>query len=365
MNRNLLLVCAPGGSSAELKTELRKHFWVTDYFLDSSEAVDLSKFPLMLVDIDLKNRDFLESFRETFPKTEHKNCQRVFLVDRACRTSSVQSANLRARETVDRPVNYEKLHEVICRSASEFANLINEPPSVSRQSSQDGFECLQRISLAVKDGSEIRKDDISANAVQICAAVGNGKTLEWLSAVNNHHSYSYRHSLHVAGLMIAFAEHLKFNERDKSRMVVGSLMHDIGKSKLPLALLDKNGPLTQAETSIFRSHTILGHEILRNDGQWDDLTLDLVYQHHEYIDGTGYPNGLRGDDIIDPVRMLTIIDIFSALVDKRAYKEPMTANTAMRTLYSMNGKLDMALVQAFEPVGMRLISDLKDLHLAA
>lgn len=365
MNRNLLLVCEPGGSSTELKTELRKHFWVTDHFLDSPEPVDLTRFPLMLVDIDLKNRDLVESFGKTFPKTEHKECKRVFLVDRACRTSSVQSANLRARETVNRPIDYEQLHEVICRSSNEFEQLLNEPPSASRQSSQDGFECLQRISMAVKDGSEIRKDDISANAVQICAAVADGKTLEWLSAVNNHHSYSYRHSLHVAGLMIAFSEHLKFNESDKSRMVVGALMHDIGKSKLPLTLLDKEGPLTQAETSIFRSHTILGHEILRNDGQWDQLTLDLVYQHHEYIDGTGYPNGLRGDDIIDPVRMLTIVDIFSALVDRRAYKEPMTTDTAMRTLYSMTGKLDMALVQAFEPVGMRLISDLKDMHLAA
>lgn len=365
MNRKLLLISDLGDETIALRSALRKYFLLSERVLMTDDNEDLSEFPVVVVDFDLKDKDKLEKFRLLYPRAAHPDCARIFLVDRGCRMDSVQAANLRARETLPRPIDARALHRAVCNASPAFTALLREKPSVALETAQDGLQCLEFISAAVQDGVGVSRADVSENAAKICSAVSQGKTLEWLGAVNNHHSYSYRHSLHVAGLMIAFADHLKFKESDKARMVVGALMHDLGKSKLPLRLLDKEGPLTPEEMTIFRSHPILGFDILKNDGQWDQLTIDLVYQHHEFLNGTGYPNGLREDRIVDPVRMLTIVDIFSALVDKRSYKEPMTPTQAMQTLYAMNGKLDMALVHAFEPVGVRLIGGLKELELAA
>jgi HD-GYP domain-containing protein (c-di-GMP phosphodiesterase class II) len=101
-----------------------------------------------------------------------------------------------------------------------------------------------------------------------------------------------------------------------------------------------------------RQHPRRGYDALAAQGSFPPEMLDVVLHHHEFLDGTGYPNGLSGNQISDIVRLITIVDIHSALVEKRAYREPFTHAKAYAVMEQMGGKLDQHLLQAFRAVAL-------------
>jgi HD-GYP domain-containing protein (c-di-GMP phosphodiesterase class II) len=129
-------------------------------------------------------------------------------------------------------------------------------------------------------------------------------------------------------------------------------LHDVGKAFVPRAILEKPGKLTEEETSEIRKHPQLGYDALAAQGDFPPEMLDVVLHHHELLDGTGYPDRLRGEGITDIVRLTTIADIYAALVEKRAYRMPFTHAEAFAVMEQMGGKLDQHLLQAFRPVAM-------------
>jgi len=103
---------------------------------------------------------------------------------------------------------------------------------------------------------------------------------------------------------------------------------------------------------VIRMHPRLGYDALAAQGGFPAEMLDVVLHHHELLDGTGYPNGLRGDQLSDIVRLTTIVDIHAALVEKRPYRLPLTHAKAFATMERMSGKLDQHLLQAFRQVAL-------------
>ena len=130
----------------------------------------------------------------------------------------------------------------------------------------------------------------------------------------------------------------------------GGEPHDVGKAFIPTAILDKPGALTEEEIAEMREHPRRGYEALAAQGSFPPEMLDVVLHHHEMLDGSGYPNGLSGSQISDIVRLTTIVDIYAALVEKRAYRLPFTHARAFGIMESMGAKLDQQLLQAFRPV---------------
>ena len=143
---------------------------------------------------------------------------------------------------------------------------------------------------------------------------------EWLTTVGCHHNETYRHCLFVTGFAVSFAQHLGMREDDQRRLARAALLHDVGKAFIPVAILDKPGELTEEETAEVREHPRRGYDALAAQGGFPPEMLDVVLHHHEFLDGTGYPNGLSGSQISDIVRLTTIVDIYAALVEKRAYR---------------------------------------------
>ena len=111
-----------------------------------------------------------------------------------------------------------------------------------------------------------------------------------------------------------------------------------------------------------RQHPRRGYDALAAQGGFPPEMLDVVLHHHEFLDGTGYPDGLRGDQISDIVRLTTIVDIYAALVEKRAYRLPFTHARAFAIMEEMGGKLDQQLLQAFRPVAFGRIDDRRPGH---
>lgn len=338
---------------------LAQHFTLKDQPLSSKTHENLSDYSVMLISFDFTNRDKVVRFRNFCKETKSDRIPKIFVAGEAGVSASSATQAFKAGQTISKPIDIRELLATIGRIFPDMAGEIEAKPASSQETSKKCFATLSTITKMVQSGNRLSRKHVEGNARDICKTIGHGTTIDWLAAVNDHHSYTFRHSLHVAGLTYAFAEHLGFNERDKNTMVTGALLHDVGKAKIPLALLDKEAPLTLKEQMLFVQHPTFGGQILKNDGCWDQLTLNLVLEHHEYLDGSGFPKRLAGDGIIDPVRMLTIADVFSEQVDKRSYKDALEPKKAMKKLFSMAGKLDMDMVKAFEPVGLKVIEDLK------
>jgi putative nucleotidyltransferase with HDIG domain len=192
---------------------------------------------------------------------------------------------------------------------------------------------------------------VDAGTTIVNRAIRESKVRDWLNVVAGFDDVTHRHCLAVAGLAAAFARSLGLNDADAHHLTKGALLHDIGKARIPLAILNKPAPLTPAERVEMDRHPAIGHAMLL-DGGYEAGTLAVVRSHHEYLDGSGYPDGLRGAEIPDLVRLITICDIFAALIEARPYKAPKPIREAYAILEKMGPKLDADLVRAFRQVAV-------------
>jgi putative nucleotidyltransferase with HDIG domain len=206
-------------------------------------------------------------------------------------------------------------------------------------------EVLTNLFDGAREGS-VALGVLEAGLIPILAAVREGGLTRWLDTVWTHDDATYQHCLLVAGVAAQFVTFLNFREEDRRHFVRAALLHDLGKARIPQAILNKPGRLDADEIAIIRTHPVIGYDILRGSG-CDSLTLGAVRHHHEMLDGSGYPDGLAGSAISDTVRVLTICDIYAALTERRAYRDPMPARDALAVLDSMGTKLEGRLVQYF------------------
>jgi putative nucleotidyltransferase with HDIG domain len=174
------------------------------------------------------------------------------------------------------------------------------------------------------------------------------------AAVDARDRYNRQHSQRVSDYSVAIARTLGMSSETVYHVRVGSLLHDIGKIGVPDAVLDKPGRLDDEELAEMRSHTVKGHAILsQQELRWLlRAELPALLQHHERLDGTGYPHAIGGDDISQIGRIVAVADVFDALTSARPYKEPWPADQAIAYLQERVGsefdpQAVAALAQAF------------------
>lgn len=160
--------------------------------------------------------------------------------------------------------------------------------------------------------------------------------------------YTHTHSLNVSVYAICLGRHLGLSEKDLEELGTSALLHDIGKSKVDNKIINKNGKLTQQEFKEVQEHPALGWNILVKLGINNKNILSGVRNHHEKIDGSGYPDNLRGEDISLFAKVIAICDVFDTLTTKRSYKEPVkTFNTLLMMKQEMKHHLDIKLINQF------------------
>jgi HD-GYP domain-containing protein (c-di-GMP phosphodiesterase class II) len=157
------------------------------------------------------------------------------------------------------------------------------------------------------------------------------------------------HTRRVATLAVVVGEELGLSPTRLRSLAIGGLLHDIGKLSLPDAILQKPGSLDDHEYEIVKLHPQRGRELLNELGGFDDAIERLVLDHHERLDGSGYPRGLHADDLALETRILAVCDVYDALVSPRVYRPAWPQEEALALLRDDSGiAFDARCIEALE-----------------
>ncbi len=159
--------------------------------------------------------------------------------------------------------------------------------------------------------------------------------------------YTFKHSVDVATMAMVVAKKMGLSDNEVHEIGVAGLLHDIGKSKISNEILNKPGRLTEEEFSIMKKHPLYSYEILKNNQGIGDAVKLAVLQHHEKINAKGYPMGLEAEKISPYAKILTVVDIYDALVTDRPYKVAFSQRDAVEMLMAMTYELDMDSLKGF------------------
>jgi putative nucleotidyltransferase with HDIG domain len=351
--RRLLLASDRSDQSSELASILQSVSEVDTISTSDIPEVPARNLSGIVVDINLRSAESVQRVRNKLRAEAYRALPRLFVLADALHHGSMQAWALGATDTISRPFDAEG---ILARIRSAFPDSQGYDATDHGQTLNNGVAAAHVVMIKIFEklpaGVPLTMDDIVQAENKILKAIKHSSLREWLTTVGCHHTDSYRHCLFVTGFAVAFAQHLGMREDDQRRLARAALLHDVGKAYIPVTILDKPGVLTVEEMVEIQKHPRLGFDALAEQGGFPPEMLDVILHHHEFLDGTGYPDGLSGNQISDIVRLTTIVDIHAALVEKRAYRLPFTHAKAFEVMEQMGGKLDQHLLQAFRPVAL-------------
>ncbi len=156
--------------------------------------------------------------------------------------------------------------------------------------------------------------------------------------INSMDQYLYRHSLNVCVYTILLGQIHGYSKEDLTLLGLGAMLHDIGKTKLPIELLNKPSKLSEEEFDQIKQHTQIGYLMLKDEPGIPLKSAHCAFQHHERINGAGYPRGLKGDEISEFARWIAITDAYDAMTTHRVYRPAMLPHQALEVLYTGCGE---------------------------
>jgi HD-GYP domain-containing protein (c-di-GMP phosphodiesterase class II) len=351
MTRRLLLASDDEAQSEELARILGNIGRVESVSIFDLPDHPASDFSGVVIDIDLTSIAAVQRIRDKLTRKAYQALPRLFVLAGALHHGTTQAWALGATDTIQRPFDPASILHRIRHALPETAEGGDAAGArVLSTGVAAAMMVMVKIFHRLPAGIPLTLDDVTQAETQILKALKRCSLRQWLLAVSKHHKHSYRHTLHVTGYAVAFAQHLGMRDEDQRRLVRAALVHDVGKAFIPVEVLDKSGALDAEEERILAGHTRLGHDALAQQGGFPGEMLDVVLHHHEMLDGTGYPDGLRAEQISDIVRIVTLADTYASLLEADAETPAMTPTQAFGIMELMGPKLDGALLQAFRPV---------------
>lgn len=170
-------------------------------------------------------------------------------------------------------------------------------------------------------------------------------TLKSIMAIAAHDYYTHTHSINVAIYSLSLGSYLGLPEERLRELGEAALLHDLGKSKIDTNIINKKGTLTESEFEEIKKHPLLGYTLGLKLGIKNRNVLQGIRHHHEKMDGSGYPFGMRGESIPLFARIIGACDIFDALTSRRSYKEPMSTFDTLKMMKTqMSNQLDIKLL---------------------
>ena len=220
------------------------------------------------------------------------------------------------------------------KQAKEYSERVKKIKNFTRDLKSSPANAM-RDAMEVADTMSIAFDKDSEVLINIVNFTDDSFT--------NHH-----HTLNVSVLTLSLAKGLGISSTELRQLCAGSILHDIGKSAVPYTILTKRSPLTVSEKNLLNTHPSLGGSMVRNMKDVSMEITEVIEQHHEFIDGSGFPKGLAGDKISQFARIVAITNCYDNLCNPCEAKDALTPKTAMAVLYAKyKNKLDTGIVQRF------------------
>jgi HD-GYP domain-containing protein (c-di-GMP phosphodiesterase class II) len=212
-----------------------------------------------------------------------------------------------------------------------------------------GSHCVERMAASVESGEPVDVGLVDQFCQSLVAAGRSSDLLGMMGTLKAHHDYTFVHALKVAGTLTTFGLALGIRDGDLIRMAQAGLLHDVGKIAVSADILYKSSPLTEAEERVLRGHPDLSAEVLQRSEEFSSEVLDVARNHHERLDGNGYPRGLRGSQIDDLSLVGAIVDTFADLTQGNPTKRSLSPEAALSALRQMTPKqLEPAYLTRFE-----------------
>jgi putative nucleotidyltransferase with HDIG domain len=329
-----------------IRAVLEPRHRVTPQLLGDTDT-RISSGSVLMVDADLRQMDRVEQLKLVMHELSSAS-EKLFVVHNRVRSMIMQAYALGATAVVSRPREIvSKLAQIEAAEKAKQDNLPSTFPEIAASAA-----VFASMFSAIQAGEPISLSDAERSTSQVIKNISQNGLAAWLDDVRRYHEGTFQHCLLVTGVAVGFALDIGFSDQDVKRLGIAATLHDIGKARIPLSILDKPDRLDSGEEEIMRRHPVIGYELLKDLPDVRPEILDGVRHHHEYLDGSGYPDGLTAPEISDLVRLLTISDIFAALIESRPYRPAMPRQKAYEILLGMGGKLERPLVRAFRNVAL-------------
>lgn len=245
----------------------------------------------------------------------------------------------------------------------EDLSAIQIPDSVKRVVEKERVEDRAKIKISedvkkrVGEGiqylysnSDTQKFSETANNIagELQAAIETNEAIAVdIGALKVSDEYTFKHSVDVAAMAMIIGKKHGLSDQEVREIGIAGLLHDVGKSKIPGEILNKPARLTDDEFEVMKQHSVYGYHILKEKDQFSQSIMMGVLQHHEKINGTGYPLGITGDKMHVYAKIISLADIYDALVTERSYKKGFSQRDAVEMIMAMTAELDIDAMKSF------------------
>ena len=214
---------------------------------------------------------------------------------------------------------------------------------------KEATNVIRHMMEDVRLGQQVNMEAVDPIAERIIQSViRNQHTFSGITRIKTKDEYTFMHCVSVAGLMVTFAKSMKLGDEIIKQVAIGGLIHDVGKIMVPDKVLNKPGKLTDGEFVVMKDHVSHSRLILEKTANLSQNAIDVALMHHEKIDGSGYPLGLKGDEISLIGKMSAIVDVYDALTSIRVYKSAWDPAATLRKMLGWcPNHFDRALLEKF------------------
>lgn len=292
-------------------------------------SIENSPPDLVLLDIRMPGMDGYEVCRRLKAKEKLREIPVIFISALHEMEGKVAAFNAGGVDYVTKPFQIE---EVLARVQTHLR--------LYRMQQNLESIVVERTEALRKSYDEIRRSQ------HLYRAILEQMVQAFALTVENRDLYTAGHQRHVAELAAAIASRLALPRERVEGLRFGAMIHDIGKIHVPAQILNRPGPLNPAEFSLIKTHPEVGHNIV-HDVEFPWPVAQLILQHHERLDGSGYPLGLKGDEIIEEARILAVADVVDAMASHRPYRPALGLAAALDEMKKDRGtRYDEAVVNA-------------------
>ncbi|WP_099467216.1 HD-GYP domain-containing protein [Konateibacter massiliensis] len=231
----------------------------------------------------------------------------------------------------------------------ELSQDIDIPDAVSEENRQRCKDILMNTLNDVQGGQTLKLNKLADNVENIISdVIGNHDLQVSLTDLSASDEYTFSHSVSTTVYGLLIGENLGYSRKKLSSLAMGILLHDIGKVVLDHDIVYKEDALTDEEFEYVKKHTECGYELLKDAPNIPAVSKEIALNHHEKLDGSGYPRGLKGEQLTEFARISAIADVYDALTSDRCYRKKWPTNKAVDFLIENSGtKFDADLVRIF------------------